>query len=228
MTDAASNSGVQRSARRDPEAQSVRSARPLTPDVRRLSLGYKQVHSLTKISLISIGVWWVVLVILFVFPNLLPIVSGFAILISLPVAFALLVLSFIALFKDKKRVWPVVSIALIALVSYLALTQLMRWGAFANLYLNRRHYEATKNSVIAADTDQRDQLCGDECWVMSSDPPRIAFHFIHGFLNWHDIVYDPSGAVVRTKDYDARKRLNVYFGDAQHLTGDWYLCHFGD
>jgi hypothetical protein len=202
--------------------------RPLMLGVRRQTLGYKPVHSLTKTSLISIGVWWLALVILFVFPNLLPIVSGFAILLSLPIAFALLVLSLIALFKDKKRLWPVVSIALIALVSYLALTQLLRWGAVANLYLNRRHYDATKNSVIAASTDQRERLCGDECWIMSNDPPRVAFHFIHGFLNWHDIVYDPSGDVVRTRDYDERKRLNVYFISAEQLTGDWYLCHFGD
>ena len=185
-------------------------------------------HSLTKLSLSLIGLWWAVLVILFVFPNLLPIVSGFAILLSLPIAFALLVLSLIALFKDKTRLWPVVSIALIALVSYLAVTRLPRWGAFANLYLNNRRYEAIKNSVIAAGIDQREQLCGDDCWIMNNDPPRVAFHYVHGFLNWNDIVYDPSGAVVRTKDYDERKRLNVYFIDAEHLTGDWYLCHFGD
>lgn len=186
------------------------------------------VHTLTKLILIAIGAWWLILVILFIFPHVIPILSGFATLLSLPVAAVLLILSLIALVADKKRIWPIVSIGLIVLVSYLAVTQLMWWGALANLYLYRHHYESTTKSVVAARSDQREQLCGDECWIMSDEPPRVAFHFIHGFLNWHDIVHDPSGDVVRPKTYEERMKLNVYFVKAEHLTGDWYLCHFGD
>src|SRR5262245_35608618 len=84
------NNSMQRTALR-----AAADAERSTPNSR----GYTPVHLLTKVSLISIGVRWLVLVILFVFPNLLPIASGFAILLSLPVAFALLVLSLVALFQ---------------------------------------------------------------------------------------------------------------------------------
>lgn len=185
-------------------------------------------HKLTKVILIAILVWWVILVVLFVFPHLVPIVSGFAILLSLPVALGLMILSIIALVKDKKRLWAAVSIALILSSTFVALTKLMRWGALANFYLNRERYESTTRTILAASTEQREQLCGESCFMLSNDPPRVSYHYIHGFLNWHDIVYDPSGAVVRAKDYDERKQLNLYFITAEHLTGDWYLCHFGD
>ena len=185
-------------------------------------------HKLTKVILIAIAVWWVILVVLFVFPHLVPILSGFAILLSLPVALVLFILSIVALVKDKKRLWPAVSIALILLVTFVTLTKLMRWGALANFYLNRARYESTTRTILAAPINQREQLCGDNCLILSNDPPRVSFHYIHGFLNWHDIVYDPSGALVRAKDYDERKQLNLYFVSAEHLTGDWYLGHFGD
>ena len=53
-------------------------------------------------------------------------------------------------------------------------------------------------------------------------------HCVHGFLNWHDIVYDPSGTVASIKTWDEKKRLDIYFIRAEHLTGDWYIGHFGD
>lgn len=63
---------------------------------------------------------------------------------------------------------------------------------------------------------------------MSPDRGPVAFHYVHGFLNWHDIIYDPSGQVVAIKSWDERKRFDTYFIRAEHLTGDWYLGHFGD
>ena len=50
----------------------------------------------------------------------------------------------------------------------------------------------------------------------------------HGFLNWQDIVYDPSGEIIAINTWDDRKKFNTYFIGARRLTGDWYLAHFGD
>ena len=82
--------------------------------------------------------------------------------------------------------------------------------------------------LAARDDAERQSICGEKCWLLSSDERRVAFHYVHGFLNWHDIIYDPSGKVVAIKTLDDRKRFDSYFISAEHLTGDWYLGHYGD
>jgi hypothetical protein len=145
------------------------------------------------------------------------------------VSAVLLILSLIALFKDKRRWRPTLTIGLVVFTVYAALAHLTHFGALANFYLHRRYYEATARSMVVARTDsERKQICGDDCWMMTTDPSRVAFHYVDGFLNWDDIVYDPSGGVVAPMTYDERYRMNFYFRSAEHLTGDWYLCHFSD
>jgi hypothetical protein len=93
--------------------------------------------------------------------------------------------------------------------------------------LNKRTYETTAQRMLAAKNDvDRQRICGEKCWRLSSD--QVAFHYIHGFLNWHDIIYDPRGKILAIKSWDERRQLNMYFISAEHLTGDWYLGHFGD
>jgi hypothetical protein len=184
---------------------------------------------LTRTVLAAIGLWFLSLILLFIFPGLLPTISGLAILLSLPIAVVLLVLAMIALIKEKRKLWPLVCFALILAVSYIALRQVMHWGALAHLYLNRPSYETTAQRMLAARDDaERQSICGEKCWLLSSDHGRVAFHYVHGFLNWHDIIYDPSGKVVAIKSWDERKRFDTYFIGAEHLTGDWYLGHFSD
>lgn len=186
-------------------------------------------QTLTKGILAAIGVWFLCLIILFAFPHLLPVISGFAILLSFPIALILLVLTLIALIREKRKVGPVICFVLILTVSYVALKQIMYWGALAHLYLNKPSYEATAQRMSAAQADaERQSICGEKCWLLSSDRGRVAFHYVHGFLNWHDIIYDPSGKVVTINTWDERKRFDAYFISAEHLTGDWYLGHFGD
>jgi len=185
------------------------------------------VHKLTKVILVAIGVWLMTLVVLFIFP--LPFLSWFAIPLSVPIAVVLLILSLVALVKDKQRRWPALSIPLVALVLYVALTQLMHWGALANFYLHRGYYEATAHACLTVQDDSEGiQICRDDARLMSRDPSRVAFHYVDGFLNWHDIVYDPSGSLITPKTVDEKFRINTYFRSAEHLTGDWYLCHFAD
>jgi len=103
----------------------------------------------------------------------------------------------------------------------------MYWGALAHLYLHKRTYEDTAQRILAARDDAaRRRICGENCWLLSSD--QVAFHYVHGFLNWHDIIYDPRGKVLSVRSWDEKKQLNTYFISAEPLTSDWYLGHFGD
>ena len=184
--------------------------------------------TLTKTILTAIGTWLLTLILLFIFPHVLPTVTGFAIMFTLPIDLVLVILAFVALVKDKNSIWPAVSMALILLVSYFAFAHVMSFGALANFYLNKEHYETTAKAMISAGDDtERDKICGDKCRMMSTNPPRVAFYYVHGFLNWHNIVYDPSGTVIN-KRADEWLRNDVYFTGAEHLAGDWYLCHFRD
>jgi membrane protein YqaA with SNARE-associated domain len=185
--------------------------------------------ALTKIVFAAIGLWFVTLICLFIFPHLLPVLSGFAGLLSLPVALVLLILALVALFVDKHKLWPALSFVLVPLVLYLVINHMMYWGALANYYLNRSYYETTTKRVLAAQNeDERKQICGEVCSMTSTNPPRVAFHYIDGFLSWHDIVHDPSGDFVKPMTREERFRISQYFIVAEHLTGDWYLVHFGD
>jgi len=104
---------------------------------------------LTKIILGAVGIWYISLALLFIFPAVLPALSGFAILLSLPIALILLILTLIALIKEKRRFWPVVCFVLIIAVTYFALRQVTYCGALAHLYLNRRNYETTAARMLA-------------------------------------------------------------------------------
>ena len=183
---------------------------------------------LTKTIFAAVGLWNLALILLFVFPNLFPVGSGFAIILSVPLAIILMILTLIALIKEKRKLGPVVCAALILTVFFIGLPRAMYWGALAHLYLYKRTYQTTAQSMLAAkDDEERQKICGEECWLLSDRDP-VAFHFFHGFLNWHDIIYDPSGKVLTLQSYDERKRFDMYFISAEHLTGDWYLGHFGD
>ena len=181
---------------------------------------------LTKTIFAAIGSWFLALILLFVFP--VSAISGFAIILSVPIAAVLLILTLIALIKEKRKRWPVIGAALILAVCFIALPRVMYWGALAHLYLYKRSYETTAQKMIAAKDDaERQKICGEECLLLY-DRNRVSFHYVHGFLNWHDIIYDPSGKLIALTSWDERKRFDTYFVSAEHLTGDWYLGHFGD
>ena len=184
--------------------------------------------ALTKTIFAAIGSWLWALILVFVFPDLFPVIAGFAVILSIPIALVLMILTLIALIKERRRRWPVVCGALILAVVFFVLPRVMHWGALAHLYLHKQTYETTAQSMLVAKDDgEQQRICGEKCWLLY-DRERVAFHYVHGFLNWHDIIYDPSGKVLTLKSWDEKKRFNMYFISAEHLTGDWYLGHFGD
>lgn len=182
---------------------------------------------LTKTVLAAIGSWLSALVLLFAFP-LFPAFSGFALIWSVPIAAILLILTLIALIKERRKAWALVCAALLLAAFFSVLPRAMYLGAMVHLFLHRQTYETTAQRMLAArDKAEERRICGEQCWVMSSKGGQVAFHYVHGFLNWNDIIYDPSGKVA-IKPLDARDKIDMYFISAEHLTGDWYLGHFGD
>ena len=185
--------------------------------------------SLTKAVYVSIGGWLTALAVLFVFPYWLPTLSGLATLISLPVCVLLLLLALVALFRDRNKLPAGLAVLLIPLLFLAALSKGLWLGARANLYLSQDRYEAKVKQVLSVrDQEESRKICGERWWVMSFTDKQVAFHYLHGFLNWHDLVYDPSGELIKVKTIEERHRVSTYFVSAERLTGDWYLCHFGD
>jgi hypothetical protein len=182
----------------------------------------------SKVLLVLTSLWVVGLVLIFAGMHPSPELIGFSVFLVPAAGLTLFVCWFVALLTTRKRAIAFAAMVVIASLSFVALNQGIAIGARVHFYLNRDYYESKVRAVLAtADQDERLRICGEECWLLSSDPDRIAFHFAHGFLNWDDLVYDPTHAV-ETRDYDAKKRLNVYFWSAELICGDWYLAHFGD
>ena len=180
---------------------------------------------LTRIIFAAIGCWLLALIFLYVFP--VSVISGFAIILSVPIAVVLMILTLIALITERRKIGPVGCAAALLVVSFIALPRVMYWGAWAHLYLHKQTYETTAQRMLAAQDEMAQRrICGDECWVLASN--QVAFHYVHGFLNWHDLIYDPRGKVVAMRSWDEKKRFDIYFISAEHLMGDWYLGHFGD
>jgi hypothetical protein len=98
------------------------------------------------------------------------------------------------------------------------------WGGLLHFYLYRHRYQAIVQQVVTLPSKEEQQnICSGNCWIRSSEPLQVGFHYAHGFLNWHDIVHDPSGKV--TKPEFPSYGYLVY---SDHLSGNWYLCHFSD
>jgi len=101
----------------------------------------------------------------------------------------------------KRRLGLVICAVLLLSVFCGAIPRAMYWGALVHFYLNKRTYETTAQRMLAAKNDvDRQRICGEKCWLLSSD--QVAFHYIHGFLNWHDIIYDPRGKILAIKSWD--------------------------
>jgi len=123
---------------------------------------------------------------------------------------------------------PVMAILLVIVTCVGGLGSIYRWGAQIHLLTNGPRYEQIVDRIRStADDKEREKICGEDCFVLSSDPLRVSFHYSHFFLSWTDIIYDPSGTIT-DDDIDKRHRLNVYFISAERIRGDWYLGHFGD
>ena len=186
---------------------------------------------LMKRFLTALGFWILAILTTFTGRHPLWVLTGLGILLFPLAGFALLAFSVIALVKEVKKLLPLLAIPLIISVSVMTFSKGLSWGATAHFYLHRSYYEGRVAKVLSARSKtEKEKLCSVDCWLISASDNWIAFHYAHGFLNWHDIVYDPTGAIGRVKreDFSARNKISTYFVHAEQITGNWYLCHFAD
>ena len=181
---------------------------------------------LKKFIYTAIGLWAISTLLIYSFGHneSLQILRGFWPLLSIFPAGALAILCIIAFFVDKPKLWAAWAIFLVALTTVAVFKTFRSWGAWIHFHTHKSHYEKTVKQIMAASTDEeRKKICYDDCWLYSDKPVKVAFHYAHGFLNWHDIVYDPTEAVAhpdRPRDF--------YLVATDRLTGAWFICHFAD
>lgn len=182
----------------------------------------KPVSGLLKISLCLLGGWVAALAVILI----LPVPAVFILLtpLSVLVGLASLTLAVMSLGRGRDNVLSGLAILLVIVTWWLAMAKGLEWGAWAHFRLYRGWYEAKVARVLAAgDKAERERICGDDC--LAGDSARVSFHYMHGFLNWHDIVYEPTGAEMRRGE---RGHEDIYFRGVTHLSGHWYLVHEGD
>jgi hypothetical protein len=180
---------------------------------------------LTKFIYIAIAVWPITTLLIYAigYGEAMQILRGFWPLLSLLIAAVMVLLCVIALFKDRPKRWAAIAILLVALTTVTVFKTYWSWGAWIHFHIHKGRYETIVRQALATSTEERKRICAGDCWLYTEEPARVAFHYAHGFLNWHDIVYDPTSKVARPNPpYDG------YLFATDHLTGDWFICHFGD
>ena len=181
-----------------------------------------------RILSLLLAVWFGVVVAVLLLPHNYPGIRALVVyLLSILLGLVFAILFLIALWFGQARIASLAGLVMTISISVGIVFEGISWGAAGNFHLNRRHYEATVNRIKTAGAADRETACGEECFILSSDPLRVAFHYSHSYLNWTDIVYDPTGEI-STSDWRRRKDLNMYLMGSTPLTGDWYLGHFGD
>jgi hypothetical protein len=180
----------------------------------------------TKFIYIIIGLWLTSTLFIYAIGHseTFQILRGFWPLLSLAIAAILTLLCFIAIFINRPKHRAVWAILFMALTSMAVFKTVKGWGVWMHFQIHRSRYESIVSQVLATSTEEeRKRFCSGDCWLYTSQPARVAFHYAHGFLNWHDIIFDQTGKVARPNPpYDG------YLVATDHLTGAWFFCHFAD
>lgn len=181
-----------------------------------------------KKYLVTIGLWMLPLIIIFAFPRDLPGITCLGTLLFPLVGFILLVTFLVLLFKSKHKRHPAIALLLVLLI----VISWFKWGfiggARLHLLMNQSRYQATVTKLSSAHSpEERKQICGEACQILSGEPLRVNFHYCHCFLYWPDIVYDPTGAL-DSNNISKLHQIDIYLFKGEHLSGNWYIGYFGD
>jgi hypothetical protein len=181
-----------------------------------------------KSLLLPIAIWIAVPLVLFALPADFPSLYPFVIMM-VPVTGIGLVLAFVIVLV--RRGWdpnPIMAILLVIVVGAPGLATIYKTGGQFHLLTNGSRYERIIDRIKSTDDAQeRERICGDDCFVLSSDPLRVSFHYSHFYLSWTDLVYDQSHTIADLNISECH-RLSSYLFSAERLSGDWYFGHFGD
>src|SRR5882724_13151880 len=181
-----------------------------------------------KKYLAIIGMWLFMPLAIFGFPRDIPAFTCLAILLF-PLLAVMLIIGFLTLFLfGRRKPQAVLAMVLAMTIGTLGFFKGFIWGARIHLLVNEDRYaEKIRELYTARSSEEKDKICGNDCLVSTSQPPRVTFHFCHCPFYWPDIVYDPAGTLHGT-DRDTLRKLDFYLHDAQHLSSFWYIGYFGD
>lgn len=177
--------------------------------------------------LAAILIWLLLPIIVFAFPRDIPEITCLAILLFKLAGVIFAVILAVLLLRGKAKRQSAVALVLVLIIGAAWFAGGLKFGARLHLLVNRTRYEAAIARLSLVSSEERGELCGDDCFVLSDEPLRVGFHFCHCFLSWPDIVYDPTGAIT-DPDIGKLHQLNTYLFGGERLTGDWYLGRFGD
>lgn len=181
-------------------------------------------RTLAKISAAAAGLWLVAWAMGLLVP--IPLVAGFHAPLAFLSGILLAIFSIVVIFVGRPRIVGAIVLVVILGVGWLGLQYGLDTAAWVHFRFRRGHYEQKVAALAAtADPDERKRICGEECFEMANH--RVSFHYVHGFLSWYDIVYDPTGEIME-QDWMKKKQIDTYFISAKPLAPNWYLGHFGD
>jgi hypothetical protein len=177
-------------------------------------------------------VWGVLFLVAFCFGtnSAFQIMRGFWPLLTLLIAPIFVILALIALFKERRKLPPLI-ILLLAILAAGTFKKAFGWGAWINFRLHKWSYESvSKNVLTARDDEERKKICGNRCTVYHDGIISLSFPYSVGFLNWTQVIYDPIG-IPRPKrpgDLHPNPPYDTYLVKAEPLAQNWYLCYFID
>ena len=198
-----------------------------------------------------VGLWTVAIVVSCIcyydLQNGLGVLVGIFVLATLLLPAIILVVCFlVALFKETPKLPSVFGMVWVITLSALFVSGVgIQWGSIVRFYLEKWNYESTVAKILSARTaEERKNICAGKCKVAvgeNSKPEKIIFPWtrVDVLVGWYGIVYDPTGKIIEEYRADQERKndanLNTpvkrtFFESpllyANHLTGNWYLCHF--
>jgi hypothetical protein len=180
---------------------------------------------LVKVLLITIAIWVVATLSIYLLPHPFPGVRGLGFLL-VPFFGALLAsFSIVLIIFQESKIVPLLAILFIALFSVGVFYKADSWGIRFHFFLFKSRYEAMAAQIAATkDTEEMKKICSNNrCYF----GPGIRFPYSTFFFVVKDIVYDPSSEV-NTKDVEKLRSLSIYLRRTEPLSGSWYMCVFMD
>jgi hypothetical protein len=175
----------------------------------------------------AIAAWWIPPFAVFALPIDTPHLTAFAMLYLYAGAIWVSLAFFVSFFLTRQKQQAVGAFVVAVMLSLVAWHNGFTFGARLHLFVNKSRYEAKIRELQRVKSnEEKNRLCDDECDAPVTDPPMVVFHYCHAFLNWTDLVYEPSGKIDASPD-DLLK-INGYLRATRRLSENWYIGYFGD
>ncbi len=146
-----------------------------------------------------------------------------------------------ALLRRTTRWFGATSIALVPVVIFFFIfTSLgLDLGIYARLWRNESNYLDQIKLITAAKSKEERARFKYPTIIDEGPPVRVAFSWGGIIDNWHGIVYDPTGEVLKANQFKrdwsnwndpnlhaVKKLFDGDMTSATHLWGPWYYCTF--